>query len=149
MFHFFGRAKRARTVAYSIGQLIHMLSRGYESMGPKSAERLLRGLGTDVQDERWGQDRVVRALVPITTDQAMFVSCCIKSTGDQFLMINGNDDYFGFSLTCKLPLRSVVIDLRPGTIHTSMASTPRPVTKQARLLYAACKTMPNVVEAPQ
>jgi hypothetical protein len=138
MFGFFGGRKRAETVATSIGQLIHMLSQGYESLGPQSPERALRRLASSVTEQRTGAGRTLNALVPITPDQAMWVSLLIDSTGDQGIHIGGNDTYFGFSLTCKLPLHAVIIDLQPATT--------RPVTKQARLLYAACRSMPNVVE---
>jgi hypothetical protein len=141
MFRFCARAKQARTVSSSIGQLFHMLSAGYESHGPKSPERLLRGLGTEVVDEMMGKVRVVRALVPMTTEpeQAMWVSLLIEPDSGQTLMLVGDDEYLGFSLTCRLPLHTVIVGLQPPA--------RRPMGKQARLLYAACMTMPNAVKS--
>jgi hypothetical protein len=139
MFRFFGRAKRARAVASSIAQLIHMLSHGHETMGPKSPERLLRGLGTRVSEEMMGKTRVIRALVPMMPDEAMFVTLLVEAT-KQALLIDGRDDYSGFSLSCGLPSRKIVIDLRPEPLQK--------LGGQARLLYAAYRMMPGVVEAP-
>jgi hypothetical protein len=51
------------------------------------------------------------------------------------LTFDGRGVYSGFSLACFLPPRTVMIDLHPGAVG-----------QHARLLYAACKAMPNVVE---
>ena len=116
-----------------------MLSVGLETMGPKSPERLLRGLGTQIHEEQMPDAQVLTVLVPMTTDQAWTVSLFRKPDGQQILMIAGGNEYAGFSLTCGLPLKTVTIDLQPSYLQ--------PVSKQARLLYAQCKTMPNVIEA--
>lgn len=137
MFGFFGRAKRAKTVAVSIGQLIHMLSAGRETLGPESP--VLRGLSSsDVAEAMRGDTRRVTALVPMTADQTMVVSLTLPPDGSQVLGIDGNDDYAGFHLSCGLPWGAVMIGLQPSLL--------RPVTKQARLLYAECKTMPGAIE---
>ncbi|TMK22234.1 MAG: hypothetical protein E6G75_01215 [Alphaproteobacteria bacterium] len=51
------------------------------------------------------------------------------------LTFDGRGVYSGFSLACFLPPRMVMIDLHPTAVG-----------QHARLLYAACKAMPNVVE---
>jgi hypothetical protein len=51
------------------------------------------------------------------------------------LTFDGRGVYSGFSLACFLPPRTVMIDLHPSAVG-----------QHARLLYAACKAMPNVVE---
>jgi hypothetical protein len=140
MFGFFRKVKRARTVAASIGQLIHMLSAGRETLGEKSPERLLRGLGNNNVVERMmsADVRVVEALVPMTTDTSLPVSLFITPKGLQMITIAGDEEYFGFSLSCNLPHGAPRISLYPGAL--------RKVTTQARMLYAECRTMPNAVE---
>ena len=62
MFRFFSGPRRAQQIAYSIGQLIHMLSAGRENHGLESPERLLRGLGPLVnEDTISGQPRALLA----------------------------------------------------------------------------------------
>jgi hypothetical protein len=140
MFGFFASRRRARTIATSIGQLIHMFSTGFETWGPGAPEMHLRGLGTGIEEEMMGDARLIRALVPMSLDEAMWVSLFIKSDGQQTLMINGQNDYAGFSISCGLPAaRAILIDLQPAA--------SRPVTRKARLLYTECRTMPNAVDA--
>jgi hypothetical protein len=137
MFVFFGRAKRAETIAASIAQLIHMISGGKEHIGPSSPERLLRRLGTNIKEETMGGGvRALRALVPMTTKQAFWVKLLMPPDNrPQVLTVEGNESYAGFTLSCGVPPKAITIDLQPGF--------SRSVTKDARALYAACKTMPG------
>jgi hypothetical protein len=132
----FFNKKRADRVADSIAQLIHMLSAGREQDGPKSPERLLRGLAPPLSEDTIIGQRVVKLLIAMTKKAKFLVS--LATTPDHSshrLTIDGRGVYSGFSLACALPPRTVMIDLRPS-----------PAGHQARLLYAACKAMPNVVE---
>ncbi len=138
MFRFFSGPRRAQQIAYSIGQLIHMLSAGRENHGLESPERLLRGLGPFVNEDTISGQRVITLLIPMTTEVDFFVKLATTPDSRHTLMIEGRDAYAGFTLSCGLPPRAVMIDLRPGAFSK--------VTRQARLLYAACKTMPNAVE---
>jgi hypothetical protein len=139
MFGFFGRRRRAQTVAVSVAQLIHMFSFSHETLGPKGPERHLRGLGKRIEEETIGDTRVVRASVPMTADSDLFVSLLMKTEADQVLMIEGGyGDYAGFSLHCRLPATTIVVDLEPPA--------RAPMTKLARLLYAECRTMPGAIE---
>jgi hypothetical protein len=80
----------------------------------------------------------VTARIPMTSDTAMVAILQIQPNGKQVLLINGEDDeYAGFSLSCGLPPKAVVVDLQPPF--------RRPLTKLARLLFAECMTMPNAV----
>jgi hypothetical protein len=139
MFGFFKRARRARTVAVSIGQLIHMLSAGRENHGEKSPERVLRGLGVKLSDSKIsGEVRMVEVLVPMTVDTSLPVSLFIGSNGLQMITIKGDEEYFGFSFSCNLPFGAPRICLDQGA--------SRKVTTAARMLYAQCRSMPNVIE---
>jgi len=78
----------------------------------------------------------VKLLVAMAGKARFFIS--LATTPDHSghrLTIDGRGVYSGFSLACALPPRTVMIDLQPSAVGY-----------QARLLYAACKTMPNVVE---
>jgi hypothetical protein len=138
LFNFFSHRKSARAVAASIGQLIHTFTTGYETLGPKAPERHLRGLGKRIEEETMPDMRVLKAFVPITPEQDLMVGLIIGKDGRQVLTIDGHGEYAGFSLHCPLPRRVIVIDLKP--------TTHQPITKQAHLLYAECRTMPNAVE---
>jgi hypothetical protein len=138
MFGFFSGPRRARQAAFSIGQLIHMLSAGRENHGPKSPESLLRGLGTFVDEHMMGTTRVIRVLTPMTTEEDFFVSLMIDQHLVQTLIIEGRSVYAGFTLSCGLPKKTVIIDLQPTARHDA--------TWRARLLYAACKKMGSVAE---
>ncbi len=139
MFGIFSRTKRANEVATSMGQLIHMLSYGLESMGPEAPERLLRKLASRSREEKTHLTRTVFALVPMTTTEEMVVNLIINSDANQTLMIEGNEKYAGFSLSCKLPPQAVLIYLQP-TFQFG-------ITKDARALHSACRTMPNAIDA--
>src|SRR5215831_14905296 len=118
----FFNQKRADQVAQSISQIIHTLSDGRKNHGPTSPERLLREFVT---------------LLMATTTKAKFL-VSLATTPDHSshrLTFDGRGVYSGFSLACFLPPRTVMIDLHPGAVR-----------QHARLLYAACKAMPNVVE---
>src|SRR5215203_3964542 len=135
MLGFFSGPRRAREVAFSIGQLIHMLSAGRENYGVNSPERLLRGLGAVVNEDNLSGTRVITFLISMTTEVDFFVSLSTAQDSRHTLMFEGPDAYAGFFLNCGLPPIAIVIDLQPSPL--------RKVTHQARLLYAACKTMPN------
>ena len=128
--------KRADRVAQSISQLIHVLAAGREHHGPTGPERLLRGLAPPLSEDTIIGQRVVKLLLAMAGKAKFFVS--LATTPDhsgQRLTIDGRGEYSGFSLACALPPRTVMIDLQPSVVG-----------RQARLLYAVCKTMPNVVE---
>jgi hypothetical protein len=132
---FFNR-KRADRVADSIGQLIHMLSAGRENHGPTSPERLLCELAPLLSEDTIIGQRVVELVIAMTTKAKFLVSLATAPDhSNHRLTIDGRGVYSGFSLACALPPRTVMIDLLPS-----------PVGHQARLLYAACKAIPNVVE---
>ncbi len=139
MLGFLGRTKRANEVATSMGQLIHMLSHGLESMGPEAPERLLRKLASRSREELTHSTRAVVALVPMTAAEEMVVNLMIESDAKQTLMIEGNEKYAGFSLSCRLPPQTVLIYLQP-TFRLG-------ITKDARALHSACRTMPNAIDA--
>ena len=127
---------RADSVAQSISQFIHMLAAGREHHGPTGAESLLRGLAPLLSDDTIIGQRVVKLLVAMAGKAKFFVSLATAPDHHgQRLTIDGRGEYSGFSLACALPPRMVMIDLQPSTVG-----------HQARLLYAACKAMPNVVE---
>src|SRR5260221_9131912 len=78
----------------------------------------------------------VKLLIGLAGKAKFFVSLATAPDHSSHrLTIDGRGVYSGFSLACALPPRTVMIDLRPSAVG-----------HQARLLYAACKTMPNVVE---
>jgi hypothetical protein len=80
--------------------------------------------------------RVVKLLVAMAGKARFFVSLATAPDhSGHRLTIDGRGIYSGFSLACALPPRMVMIDLQPSAVGY-----------QARLLYAACKAMPNVVE---
>jgi len=120
----FFNQKRADQVAQSISQLIHALSAGRENHGPTGPERLLRELATLLSEDTIIGQRVVKLLMATTPDHS-----------SHRLTFDGRGVYSGFSLACFLPPRTVMIDLHPTAVG-----------QHARLLYAACKAMPNVVE---
>jgi hypothetical protein len=137
MFSFFRKVKRARAVAASIGQLIHYLSVGRET--GLSPEKLLKGLVNNVFESMMiGDARVVRALVSMTTDTRLLVSLFTTPRDLQMITFDGDEEYFGFSLSCNLPHGAPRISLDP--------SFSREVTTQARMLYAECRKMPDAVE---
>src|SRR5262245_22545832 len=120
----------------SISQLIHTLSAGREDHGPTGPERLLRELATLLSEDTIIGQRVVKLLMATTTKAKFLVS--LATTPDHSshrLTFDGRGVYSGFSLACFLPPRTVMIDLHPTAVG-----------QHARLLYAACKVMPNVVE---
>ena len=128
--------KRAELVAQSISQLIHMLSAGREDHGPAGPERLLRSLAPLLSEDTIIGQRVVKLLVAMAGKARFFVSLATAPDhSGHRLTIDGRGVYSGFSLACPLPPRTVMIDLQPSAVGY-----------QARLLYAACKAMPNVVE---
>jgi hypothetical protein len=134
------RLKEERPSVRSIAQLIHMLSHGYELMGPDSPERLLLGLGTKLYEEAPSRDRRhVSVRVPIITGEDFPVTLFVGPDKDRAVNIEGNLVYRGFHLTCRFPLRTAVIGLTGGVTYK--------VTHQARLLYVAYKKFPNVVSA--
>jgi hypothetical protein len=133
-----GKSTKGTRALRLIGHLIHTFGTGYETLGPKAPERHLRGLGKRIEEETMREMRVIKAFVPMTPDQNLIVGLIIGDDGHQVVTIEGREEYAGFSLHCPLPPKVVVIDLKP-TIR-------QPITKQARLLYAACRTMPNAVE---
>src|SRR6266436_24761 len=113
--------KRADQVASSIAQFIPTLAVGREHDGQIGPERLLVGLPL---------------LIGLAGKAKFFVSLATAPDHSSHrLTIDGRGVYSGFSLACALPPRTVMSDLRPSAVG-----------HQARLLYAACKTMPNVVE---
>lgn len=136
MFGFFKR-KIARQLAHSIGQMINMLSVGMES-GPETPERMLRKLASQTKDERMGDTRVLWALVPMTPREKLPVSLTMQPDGKQTIIVDGGEIYAGFSLSCTIPVRVMVIELKPDAF--------RHITPGARALYAACKRMPNTIE---
>src|SRR5262249_53936724 len=120
----FVHKKRADQVASSIGEFIHSLSARREHDGPSGPEKLLRGLAPPLRDARIIGQGVVKLIVALTRKAKFFVS--LAPTPDHSghtLTLDGRGVYSGFSLACPLPPRTV-----------------------ARLLYAACKAIPNVVE---
>jgi hypothetical protein len=128
--------KRADRVAQSISEFIHTLSAGREHHGPTGPERLLRGLAPLLSEDTIIGQRVVKLLVAMAGKAKFFVSLATAPDhSGQRLTIDGRGEYSGFSLACPLPPRTVMIDLQPSAVG-----------HQARLLYAACKAMPNVVE---
>lgn len=128
--------KRADRVAQSISQLIHTLATGRENHGPTGPEQLLRGLAPPLSEDTITGQRVMKLLVAIAGKAKFFVSLATAPDHwGQRLTLDGRGEYSGFSLACTLPPRTVMIDLRPSAVG-----------QQARLLYAACKAMPNVVE---
>src|SRR5215510_5165183 len=127
---------RADQVAQSLSQLIHMLSAGRQHDGPTGPERLLRGLAPFLSEDTIIGQRVVKLLFAITGKAKFFVSLATAPDhSGQRLTIDGRGVYSGFSLACALPPRTIMIDLHPSAVG-----------HQARLLYAACRVMPNVVE---
>src|SRR5260370_5460634 len=79
-----------------------------------------------------GPERLLRGLAPLLGEDTIIGQRVVKL----LIGLAGKAKFFsGFSLACALPPRTVMIDLRPSAVG-----------HQARLLYAACKTMPNVVE---
>jgi hypothetical protein len=128
--------KRADQVAQSISQLIYMLAAGREDHGPIGPERLLRGLAPPLSEDTIIGQRVVKLLVGMAGKARFFVSLATAPDhSGQRLTIDGRGEYSGFSLACALPPRTVMIDLQPSVVG-----------RQARLLYVACRAMPNVVE---
>jgi hypothetical protein len=128
--------KRADQVVSSIAQFIHTLAVGREHDGPIGPERLLRGLAPLLGEDTIIGQRVVKLLIGLAGKAKFFVSLATAPDHSSHrLTIDGRGVYSGFSLACALPPRTVMIDLRPSAVG-----------HQARLLYAACKTMPNVVE---
>ena len=127
--------KRADQVAQSISQLIHMLAAGREDHGPIGPERLLRGLAPPLSEDTIIGQLVVKLLVAIAGKAKFFVSLATAPDHSGQRLTIGRGEYSGFSLACALPPRTVMIDLQPSVVG-----------RQARLLYAVCKTMPNVVE---
>ncbi|MFN3351029.1 hypothetical protein [Pseudorhodoplanes sp.] len=87
MFAFFRRAKLAKQVAYSIGQLIDMLSIGSETTGPQTPERLLRKLASQFREEENGHTRILLALVPIVDQEQLPLSLMMEPDEKQVLMI--------------------------------------------------------------
>lgn len=139
MFGFLGRAKQAEKLATSIGQLIHMLATGLETMGPEAPERLLRKLASRSREELMHKTRTVTALVPMATKEEMIVNLMIEANAKQTLMFDGGEKYAGFSLSCGLPPQTVLVYLQP--------TARLGITKNARELHAACLTMPNAIDA--
>jgi hypothetical protein len=135
LFRFFRAPKRAQTVAVSIAQLIQMLSAAH------NPERALRRLGTLVGEDMKGKTRVVTTLVEMTPGEEFTVSLA-GGPNEQRLSIQGGNRYDGFTLTCALPPQTVLLDLQP----TLMRKRP---WREARLLYAACKSFPNAVDISQ
>jgi hypothetical protein len=109
---------------------------GREDHGPTGPEKLLRGLAPFLSEDTIIGQRVVKLLVAIAGKARFFVSLATAPDhSGHRLTIDGRGVYSGFSLACALPPRTLMIDLQPSAVGY-----------QARLLYAACKTMPNVVE---
>jgi len=132
----FVHRKRADQVACSIGEFIHTLSARREHDGPSGPEKLLRGLAPLLSEDRIIGQRVVKLIIALTRKAKFFVSLATAPDHSTHrLTIDGRGVYSGFSLACPLPPRTVMIDLHP-----------RAAGQHARLLYAACKAMPNVVE---
>jgi hypothetical protein len=132
----FVHRKRADQVASSIGEFIHTLSARRENDGPAGPEKLLRGLAPLLSEDRIIGQRVVKLIVALTRKAKFFVSlAAAPDHSGHRLTLDGRGVYSGFSLACPLPPRTVMIDLHP-----------RAAGQHARLLYAACKAMPNVVE---
>jgi hypothetical protein len=132
----FVHKKRADQVACSIGEFIHTLSARREHDGPSGPEKLLRGLAPLLSEDRIIGQRVVKLIVALTRKAKFFVSlAAAPDHSGHRLTLDGRGVYSGFSLACPLPPRTVMIDLHP-----------RAAGQHARLLYAACKAMPNVVE---
>ena len=132
----FFNQKRADQVAQSISQLIHTLSDGRKNHGPTSPERLLREFATLLSEDTINGQRDVKQLMATTT-KAKFLDSLATAPdhSSHRLTFDGRGVYSGFSLACFLPPRTVMIDLHPTAVG-----------QHARLLYAACKAMPNVVE---
>jgi len=102
----------------------------------RPGERLLRGLAPFLSEDTIIGQRVVKLLVAMAGKARFFVSLATAPDhSGHRLTIDGRGIYSGFSLACALPPRMVMIDLQPSAVGY-----------QARLLYAACKAMPNVVE---
>jgi hypothetical protein len=139
MFDFFGNAKRAKQAAYSIAQLLHMLSAGHATTGPKAPERLLLGLGTTIIQQTTGDTRILKVLVPILPNEDFCVTLEVRPGDNHTLLVEGNRTYLGFWLSCRIPVKVPVIGVQGGVTYK--------VSHQARLLYAACRQLPNVVEA--
>jgi len=132
----FVHRKRADQVACSIGEFIHSLSARREHDGPTGPEKLLRGLAPLLGEDRIIGQRVVKLIIALTRKAKFFVSLATAPDHSTHrLTIDGRGVYSGFSLACPLPPRTVMIDLHPHATG-----------QHARLLYAACKAMPNVVE---
>jgi hypothetical protein len=108
-------------------------------MGPEAPERLLRKLASRSREEKTHSTRTVFTLVPMTTTEEMVVNLIIDSDANQTLMIEGNEKYAGFFLSCKLPSQAVLIYLQQ-TFQFG-------ITKDARALHSACRTMPNAIDA--
>src|SRR5262249_37359099 len=131
----FFNQKRADQVAQSISQIIHTLSDGRKNHGPTSPKRLLREFATLLSEDTIIGQRVVKLLMATTTKAKFLVSLATTpSPASHRLPFDGRGVSSGFSLACFLPPRTV-IDLHPTAVG-----------QQARLLYVACKAMPNVVE---
>src|SRR5262245_12236899 len=128
--------KRAELVAQSITQFIHMHSTGREHHGPTGQETQLPAIAPFLSEDTIIGQRVVKLLVAMAGKARFFVSLATASDhSGHRLTIDGRGVYSRFSLGCALPPRTVMIDLQPSAVGY-----------QARLLYAACKAMPNVVE---
>ncbi len=138
MFGLFSGPRRARQVADSIAQLIHMLSYGRETLGPKNPERLLRRIGQVLGEEPISDSRMLRLLVPMTDREIFPVSLIVQPNDKCMLMIDGNQTYAGFHLSCSIPWGAPMIDLQHGARYR--------ISRQSRLLYALCKKFPDVVE---
>jgi len=99
-------------------------------------ERLLRELATLLSEDTIIGQRVVKLLMATSTKAKFLVSLATAPDhSGHRLTFDGRGVYSGFSLACFLPPRTVMIDLHPTAVG-----------QHARLLYAACKAMPNVVE---
>jgi hypothetical protein len=134
----FLRKRRADRVAHYLGELIHTLSDGREKHGPDCPEGLLRGLGSAVAEEIINGQRVLKLFLPVTTKDKFLLTLTTTPDSGQTLMIEGQDVYRGFSVACALPPQAVMLVLKRGALGKAMP--------QARLLYAACRKMPNAVE---
>src|SRR5260221_8519840 len=78
----------------------------------------------------------VKLLIGLAGKAKFFVSLATAPDHSSHrLTIDGRGVYPGFSLACPLPPRTGMIQLRP-----------RAAGPQARLLYPACKTIPNAVD---
>jgi hypothetical protein len=142
---FFTEPKRAQEVAFSIYQLIHMLSAGREHHGPKSPERLLRGLGQLLRDEKRSDGRWITFKVPMTVREAFEVTLVVQPNDEFSLLIFGNETYGGFSLTCKLPANATVIDLQDGATWRRGRMRRYPATHQAQSRARCRRGIPDMM----